>query len=284
LPDVKFELVTPQSGKSTITARQRSSGGQWHAYLVNSSPWPIKVELVLSGPPAAPLRIFPETLLTQRRDESTQTLVSLELAPFGLAVLESTEELVRIADYRESIAESQGEALRARLRRVQERLVAAAAPRAWGALKNSDCNALPESELGWRYDQQQTGVKLEPEPDKPANSALHLQSSGQTVWVRSNELPVSETGRLSISAWIRIDPEQPQPPLRISIEADSKLAEYYRFARVGSLARDDESAEKIAGEWKQFVVHFDDLPIHTAERCRIGFDLMAAGDVWIDRV
>jgi hypothetical protein len=284
LPDVKFELVTPQSGKSTITARQRSSGGQWHAYLVNSSPWPIKVELVLSGPPAAPLRIFPETLLTQRRDESTQTLVSLELAPFGLAVLESTEELVRIADYRESIAESQGEALRARLRRVQERLVAAAAPRAWGALKNSDCNALPESELGWRYDQQQTGVKLEPEPGKPANSALHLQSSGQTVWVRSNELPVSETGRLSISAWIRIDPEQPQPPLRISIEADSKLAEYYRFARVGSLARDDESAEKIAGEWKQFVVHFDDLPIHTAERCRIGFDLMAAGDVWIDRV
>jgi hypothetical protein len=50
------------------------------------------------------------------------------------------------------------------------------------------------------------------------------------------------------------------------------------------LARDDESSEKIGGEWKQFVVHFDDLPIHTAERCRIGFDLMGAGDVWIDRV
>lgn len=284
LPDMKFELVTPQSGKSTVTARQKSATGRWHAYLVNPSPWSIKVELVLVGPPAAPLRIFPQTLLTQRRDESTQTLLSLELAPFELAVLESTEELLRIADYRESIAESQGESLRARVRRVQERLVAAAAPRPWSVLKNSDCNALPESELGWRYDQQQGGVKLEPESGEPANSALHLQSSGQTVWVRSNELPVAETGRLSISAWIRIDPEQPQPPLRISIEADSKLAEYYRFARVGSLARDDESAEKIAGEWKQFVVHFDDLPIHTAERCRIGFDLMGEGDVWIDRV
>jgi len=285
LADTKFELVTPQTGKSTVTARQISVAGQWQAYLVNPSPWPVKVELVLSGPPAAPLRIIPETLVTQRRDESAQTLLSVELAPFGLAVLKSTEESVRIADYRESIDESEGEALRSRLRRVQERMVAAAAPRAWNVLKNSDCNLLSDSELGWRFDlQQPSGVKLEPEPTRPTNSALHLQSEGATVWVRSNELPVSETGRLSISAWIRIDPEQPQPPLRISIEADSKVAEYYRFARVGSLAREEESSEQITGEWKQFVVHFDDLPIHTAERCRIGFDLMGTGDVWIDRV
>jgi hypothetical protein len=285
LADTKFELVTPQTGKSTVTARQISVAGQWQAYLVNPSPWPVKVELVLSGPPAAPLRIIPETLVTQRRDESAQTLLSVELAPFGLAVLKSTEESVRIADYRESIDESEGEALRSRLRRVQERMVAAAAPRAWSVLKNSDCNLLSDSELGWRFDfQQPSGVKLEPEPTRPTNSALHLQSEGATVWVRSNELPVSETGRLSISAWIRIDPEQPQPPLRISIEADSKVAEYYRFARVGSLAREEESSEQITGEWKQFVVHFDDLPIHTAERCRIGFDLMGTGDVWIDRV
>ena len=284
LPDVRFETVSPSSGKSLLTARQARVGNRWYSYLVNPSPWQLRAEITLSSPPAAPLRITPETIPTERRDANAETVLSLELEPFGLVVLSSTSSDLDLRDFRCQAAETEGEALRSRLRRLQEQLVAASTPRAWNVLRNPECNPAAEGELGWRYDSRQRGeVTVQPDPVRENNSAMYLRSEGGTVWIRSNELPVPETGRLSISVWLRIDPDQPQPPLRIAIEADAETPEYYRFARVGSLAREDGS-ESISTEWKQFVVHFDDLPIHTAERCRIGFDLMGSGAIWLDRV
>ena len=285
LPDVRFETVSPASGKSLLTARQVRVGDRWYAYLVNPSPWELRAEVALSGSPAAPVRVVPETIPTERRDGNSQTVLNLQLEPFGLVVLSSTATELSLTDFRAVATEGEGDALRTRLRRLQEQLVAASTPRTWNVLRNPECNPTTEGELGWRFDpRQEREVAIKPDPLRTDNSALHLQSEGSTVWVRSNELPVPETGRLSISVWLRIDPDQPQPPLRIALEADSETPEYYRFARVGSLAREDAGSETISSEWKQFVVHFDDLPIHTAERCRIGFDLMGPGSIWLDRV
>lgn len=286
LPDVPFETVQPAAGKSLLTARQARAGDQWYAYLVNPSPWPLQTEVVVDTPPATPLRVIPDTVPTERLDGSSQTRLRFQIEPFGLIVLSSSAaQPLAVSDFSAAAAETVGEALRTRLRRLQEQLVSASTPRAWNVLRNPDFNLANADDPGWRFDPRQEDlIKIESDPLRQDNAALHLQSQNETVWIRSNELPVPETGRLSISVWLRLDPNQPQPPLRIAIEADSETPEYYRFARVGNLTEEEPGSETISTEWKQFIVHFDDLPIHTAERCRIGFDLMGAGSIWIDRV
>jgi hypothetical protein len=111
-----------------------------------------------------------------------------------------------------------------------------------------------------------------------------MESAGEVLWVRSQPIAVPETGRLSISVWLRTDQISPAPPLRIAVESDSNQSRhYYRFGTVGGLAPQD-SASQIDTNWKQFVVHFDDIPLQGIERLRIGFDLMGAGTVELDRV
>jgi hypothetical protein len=112
---------------------------------------------------------------------------------------------------------------------------------------------------------------------------LTLTSAGENVWIRSNEFQAPETGRLSISVWLRADDPAGQPPLRISVEGTSQEGAYYRFGSVGSLAADKE-VNQIGPQWKRFAVHFDDLPTRDLARLRIGFDLMGAGEIGIERV
>ena len=105
----------------------------------------------------------------------------------------------------------------------------------------------------------------------------------QVVWVRSNKFEVTETGRLSISVWLKTETPDQQPPLRLALEGRSEGSSYYRFGSVGSLSPDSE-ANQIEERWKRFAVHFDDLPSEGLTDVRIGFDLMGPGQVTIDNV
>jgi len=114
--------------------------------------------------------------------------------------------------------------------------------------------------------------------------SLIMNSLDQTpVWIRSNTFDGPETGRLSISVWLRTDDPQKQPPLRLAIEGKSGSDSYYRFGSVGSLSPDSAS-NQIQSKWKRFAVHFDDLPADGLSNVRVGFDLMGPGSVNIDHV
>ena len=52
---------------------------------------------------------------------------------------------------------------------------------------------------------------------------------------------------------------------------------------MGSLAADQKETQ-IGAQWRRFAVHFSDLPLETLTEVRVGFDLMGAGEVQIDRV
>ena len=114
--------------------------------------------------------------------------------------------------------------------------------------------------------------------------ALSLSNAGATpVWVRSNEFSAPDTGRFTVSAWVKTDrPDQPLP-LRISLEGESESGTYYRFGEIGSEASADK-ANQAGAQWQRFAVHFDDLPLENLDRLRVGFDLMGPGSVMIDRV
>ena len=112
---------------------------------------------------------------------------------------------------------------------------------------------------------------------------MRLVSSGNPVWVRSNRFSVPNTGRISVTAYLKIEDPNHQPPLRIAIEGETQSSTYYRFGNVGSLAP-EATSKQIDSQWRRFAVHFDDLPTDGLRDLQIGFDLMGPGTVWIDNV
>ena len=125
-------------------------------------------------------------------------------------------------------------------------------------------------------------VQLETADVYDGDRAIRLTNESNTpVWVRSNEFSAPETGRLSVSAWLKID--QPDLPLRISLEGESGSSTYYRFGEIGGRVSAD-NGNQAGSQWQRFAVHFDDLPIENLDRLRVGFDLMGPGSVMIDRV
>ena len=116
------------------------------------------------------------------------------------------------------------------------------------------------------------------------NSALRLRNpSDQYLWIRSNAFAVPETGRLSISVWLKLGKDQQKSPLRISVESDDRTHSYYRFAEVGTDS-EERADNQLSDDWKQFAVHFDDLPERPISGLRVGFDLVGPGEVWVDNI
>ena len=127
-----------------------------------------------------------------------------------------------------------------------------------------------------------SSVQLEMTDVHDGDRAIRLTNEANSpVWIRSNEFSAPETGRLSVSAWLKTD--QPDLPLRISLEGESGSSTYYRFGEIGGRVSAD-AGNQADSQWQRFAVHFDDLPIENLDRLRVGFDLMGPGSVLIDRV
>jgi hypothetical protein len=107
--------------------------------------------------------------------------------------------------------------------------------------------------------------------------------TAQPMWIRSHAIPVPETGRLSVSVWLRSAKSDQQPPLRIAIEAQQGDQSYYRFGSIGSLSPTPQ-LNQISSQWQRFAVHFDDLPPERLTNLKIGFDLMGPGEIEIDQI
>ena len=71
-----------------------------------------------------------------------------------------------------------------------------------------------------------------------------------------------------------------QPPLRLAVEGRLNGKTYYRPADVGA-----NTKQLLSNDWgkQPFLVHIDDLPTGLTD-LRIGFDLMGAGEVWVDDI
>jgi hypothetical protein len=103
------------------------------------------------------------------------------------------------------------------------------------------------------------------------------------MWVRSASIPPPKTGRLSITAWVKNHPTRPTPVIRLAIDGQTTSGPpYYRFAEIPLEA--NKAGESTSTGWQPVAVHFDDLPEEGLVSVRVGFDLMQAGELWIDSV
>ena len=285
-----------------IAVRQlRSKSGSFF-YVANASPWPIQIQLVAKtdGNESPVIESLSAKQLVVRRlgDQSSTASIKgpfeilFEVPAFGLAGGRSLTSGFDIADFEFKLPEGADKVLKKRVYGLEAKLLKSKSPLALNVVQNPNFELSGKPSLGgWDAGQQVAAGKiklsLSSDPLAPGQSgagALLMSNQDQApVWIRSNTFEGPNTGRLSISVWLRTDQTDSLPPLRLAVEGSSNGKDYYRFGSVGSLSP-DPSLNQIDTQWKRFAVHFDDLPIDGLSNARVGFDLMGPGEVMIDNV
>lgn len=170
-----------------------------------------------------------------------------------------------------------------RLQDLQKRQEAVQRPSGLAVLDNPgfELPGSAEGITGWEIVDRQRGMLVGAAGQGiDGTRAADFSSTNGLATIRSNPFAPPATGRIGVSAWLRVADGDPQPPLRLAIEGVARSGEYYRFAPVGGLP----GGAALRAGWSQFVLRLDDLPSTGLESLRVRFDLMGPGRVQIDDV
>lgn len=298
LPDVSFanvecdldgKIIPPSS--LPVIVRQTQHRDQSYFYAVNPTPWPIKLQLAVSRGKKprqqARVRELGESVDSSKHfsvvHQGSERLIELEMPPLSLRAGVGDADL-RFESYRFELPRNAADQIRKQVYSLQANLVRATEASPLPILENADFESKGREPLqGWESSQRGSGVRVDAKNAYHGNSCVNLESTGETVWIRSHAISPPETGRLSIAVWLRTDNPDQAPPLRLAVEGKHGELNYYRFGSVGSLSSDPQ-ANQLTDQWQRFVVHFDDVPTTQVSNLRIGFDLMGAGSVHLDQV
>ena len=298
LPAQPFEDIG-ESGVGPVCMRQLSVDGQHFFYAVNDSPWPVEVTALLgqkqlpqvlkasatSNGKAAPLMNFAGTEVLIEKSEG-RNAIRIFLEPWsmfaGTATTNSAFNPYAIESFQVSLPEQIDSQLRKRLYQLKSKLAQAKVAKPMSQLLNGSFESFTDpNQSGWEFgNHDQANFDLDSAEFHEGKTSLSMQTEGNPVWIRSNTLQLPQTGRLSVSAWLRTTDATAQPKPRIAVEGVSDGENIYRF---GTISSANEEARTLGTDWRRFVVHFDDLP-NDLTNVRIGFDLMEAGQVSIDQV
>jgi hypothetical protein len=272
-----------------LMVRTSASGGVTRVAVVNAGPAATKAVLGLSGPVSAAIDALDGAALPLAAGPT----LTVQLPAWGVRSL-VLDGGVGV----DTVAAAYDEPVRAnvagRIERLRQRLAVLEAPAALDVLDNPNFDlGLGEpgeatAVTGWELVEARRGslelvAGMPPRDDTPPaqmGRGLAFSSRHGLSTLRSNPFPPPAAGRISVAAWLRIEPGDPQPPLRMAMEGIEGSREYYRFAAVGGLA----GGRPLTAEWSLFVLQVDDLPAAEIESLRVRFDLLGPGGVQIDDV
>ena len=308
LPRVRFSDVqldqddTSPATDESLIVRQTQFEGNTYLYAVNDSPWEVTVAIPIgeskneirqvgmietSESSSEPVtEYFPLSDSDRRQIFNSDTgVLAISLSPFSIAGGKLTGTRMAATSFAYQVDQNIEQLLRKKTYALQAKLNLAKNSPPLTSIDNAGFEEQPlQTASGWDTgDQAADKVLFDNSQGNESNTSLKLMSQGDPVWVRSNRFNVPNTGRLSVTAYLKVEDLENQPPLRIAIEGETQHSTYYRFGVVGSLAPEAE-AKQINGQWRRFAVHFNDLPTVELRDLRIGFDLMDKGTVWIDNV
>ncbi|MDX1948112.1 MAG: family 10 glycosylhydrolase [Pirellulaceae bacterium] len=294
LPAERFATVAPQGDEaaSGVVVRKLTRGDKTYFYAVNDTPWPVELELGLAG--AAPLKVSPyaeHPARTETQGGRVAWIVTLE--PFDLVGGELPSARATVSDYRATFPEAAADSLRERVREVRLRANALRSPPPKNVLANPSFETPAEGDVipGW-VQARGAGITADISATQGYESdrSLHLASvapagggPAPVVWIRSDPFEAPTTGRLSVVAWMKVADASKQPKLRLAIEGKLDGRVYYRRANVGA-SEDGHPVKPLTTEWASYRFPLADLPLTGLTDLRVGFDLMSAGEVWIDDV
>lgn len=282
LPAVPFETLPLAT--QPVTIRTAVAEGRRWVYLVNDSPWHIDLNMQWSLPPGCQVHTLGDTRQIEpptsggRRVEWPARLGPYDLVAVVVSDPQAALEAASVSVPPEALAE-----LERRIRDLEARAVSLGQQPPLDVIRNADFEEPPttgEPLPGWVVSQREgISAQLESGAAGTSTQAMRFRSQGTVGSLASVTFQPPTTGRLRVLVSLRTaDPER-QPPLRLAIEGQHDGREYYRYAPVGA-----ESEIPIGNQWETYAFRVDDLPLEGLSDVRVRFDLMGAGEVWIDDV
>jgi hypothetical protein len=282
LPAERFETVADSI--EPITLRTLHAGGRTYAYVVNDSPWPVRVAVQVDGPPGA----RPEELGGQHSSQLKGSTWTIDLAAYDLDVVRFGTEEVKLSSPQVDFSDDAKSMLATNIRDLHNRRAVLESPPPLSLLSNPgfELPARGNQIPGWTWSATAGDrASLDSEAPHDGKQSLHLQSGGGVVSVRSEPFVTPQTGRLAVSIWLKVANPAEQPPLTLVLEGTPDGRPFRRTARLGQ--DDPRFAQRVVpipGQWKQFIFEIDDLQPDAPAQLQFGIDLLGSGEVWLDDV
>jgi len=280
-------METASGLPAPIVARTIREGDRLSVCLVNASaaactarltpekPWASLVDSVRGGPVVA-------SIPASGSRETRRPTWQVSLGPWEVRSLDATGqgEVVSVGVVHD---EAVRKVVEERLASLRRRRASLEMPPALESLDNpafelpSAGGAVP----GWELVEAGRGaIDVVPSGASGSPQAIRFASEHGLATLQSNAFAAPRTGRVSVAAWLKLDDDGGQPPLRIAVEGREGGRQYYRFATVGVGA----GSMPLKSDWAQVVLQIDDLPTSGMESLRVRFDLLGPGRVRIDEV
>ena len=291
LPAVPFHRVQESSWPSQpVTFRYAHHEGYTYAYAVNNAPFAVGARVRIEAP--AGCRIEELTGLRHasplRQDGRGTFVWEVQLKPYDLIAVRLNVANAKLVAPEAVIPTPIREAIEQRIRTLGQRAAVLRNATPMPVIENpyfEDLADQAETIPGWSFTRNQPGVEVRLDTASPhhGKQCVRMQSEGPVAALVSQPFEAPGTGRLTLAVWLRVDDPAQQPPLRLAIEGDfGRLP--YRFATIGVPPANGQPAVPIGAAWGQYLFHVADLPLEPGRRMSVRFDLMGAGEVFIDRV
>lgn len=266
---------------SGVAVRSWTVGTRTYLALANDTPFPIRLQTVLSVPAAAPCDDLGRGLTFRPLTEDPKggKHLVLDLAPFGTSAVRIGAPGVRVLSATPRLLTTQDQAwfkdLSALLSRLSSgegpgppnpRFELDPAPRvAEIAVVRSPAPPGAWAALG----DPSNAVEIDPDRPRSGRGSLRLDARALPASVLSDPFVPPGGGALTLRTWLRSDPAD--VPVRIRIEGELGGHPVIRLATV-TTRRD----------WLEAAILVGDLPPAGLDRARIRFEMLVPGRLWID--
>jgi hypothetical protein len=279
LPEGVFETVPGEN--QPVTIRTRSQDGATYVYLVNESSWPATATLTLSARgECQPTSLAEDNDVGTLERGSNQLVWRVAVGAYDLVGVKFSAPDVRVTDASVELPSE----VRASLESEIQDLVARVRTSGQSLVSNSGFEQpLVQGQLaGWTAEVPMGGrVLLDSRAMHSGTQSLMLEGLGAPVGIRSTLLTPQPAGRAVIEVWLRSVPVDGKlPTVRIAMEGTSGVGPY---ASQGVIQAVGATARK-PGDWVPYSFSIENLPREGLSDAAVKFELLGAGQVWIDDV
>jgi hypothetical protein len=281
LPAKRFETASGEF--QPVTIRTLTHQGQTWVYFVNDSPWPVGVTMQVEAPADCVVEKIGDSAGVGRLARTAATATwNVQLRPYDLVGARLSSPHARLRNPVVTVPPQVRHSLERRIADLVARVRALGNPQPLEALVNPGFDLPPEGEAisGWTPAVPMDGrVQLDGQWKHGGANSVLLAGTGQAASITSAPFAPPATGRLTVEVYVRATGAAQPPSLRIAVEGKGPGG---AFARRGVIERIDTSAAP--GGWELYHFPIDTLPTEGLSELRVRFDLLGAGELWIDDV
>ncbi len=294
LPPVPM-MTTEEQTATNVRVRTVTHMGKTYFQIINNASWSETVSLTVQYPAQASVRelgLGPSRLVLESSRPRVLNTWAIQLRPFDVAAVEvGSEDVVLLGiDYT-----SPEEALRyvaSELAGVETVVSRAGDPTQQSPMVDLGGDferwSAEERPLGWTLSSlPQVSLAQSTELPRSGRSSLMVTNRGRSntsAWIQSRPIVPPRTGRLLVSAWLRVSAASEPALVRLSVSGRLDSGETFeRWALVGGLSPDQK---RLPIDWgrRPFQLHVSDMPLDQLKSMRVGVELIGSGKVWIDDV